>query len=140
MDNNLCNKKYCFIFTVFLMFVLLGFTFVNCESGGTTGIESDSLYNIWIDTDLIGGTISVNMNTAMQNTEIKVTAAPETGNILRNIIVSGTDVGGTVKVNGMGETITLQEHEGDFGCYVRAVIIGTGGVVFTQAFVIDIVN
>ncbi len=36
-----------------------------------------------------------------------------------------------------GETIDLNEYESQIGCYVRAQLIGPGGVCFTQAFAVD---
>ena len=36
-----------------------------------------------------------------------------------------------------GNTIDLNAYENQIGCYVRAQLIGPGGVCFTQAFVVD---
>jgi len=36
-----------------------------------------------------------------------------------------------------GNTIDLNEYEDQIGCYVRAQLIGPGGVCFTQAFIAD---
>lgn len=36
-----------------------------------------------------------------------------------------------------GETIHLREHSNEISCYVRAQLIGDGGVCLTQAFVLD---
>lgn len=36
-----------------------------------------------------------------------------------------------------GETINLREHSSEISCYVRAQLIGYGGVCLTQAFILD---
>lgn len=36
-----------------------------------------------------------------------------------------------------GETIHLREHSNEISCYVRAQLIGDGGVCLTQAFILD---
>lgn len=36
-----------------------------------------------------------------------------------------------------GNSINLHDHESQIGCYVRAQLIGPGGVCFTQAFVVN---
>lgn len=41
------------------------------------------------------------------------------------------------KIIAQGETIHLREHSNDISCYVRAQLIGTGGVCLTQAFILD---
>ena len=41
------------------------------------------------------------------------------------------------KVITSGNTITLTDHNGKIGCYVRANVIGADGIAFTQAFVVE---
>ena len=36
-----------------------------------------------------------------------------------------------------GNTVDLNEYEGQIGCYVRAQLLGPGGICFTQAFILD---
>lgn len=41
------------------------------------------------------------------------------------------------KVIATGATIDLNAYEDDIGCYVRAQLLGPGGICWTQAFVTD---
>ncbi len=51
-----------------------------------------------------------------------------------NIIETTHEIGDT---NIVVSTIALGQHSGDISCYVRAQLIGDGGICFTQAFVCD---
>ena len=41
------------------------------------------------------------------------------------------------RVIAVGDSIDLDEHSGEIGSYVRAEIIGEGGVIYTQAFTLE---
>lgn len=44
------------------------------------------------------------------------------------------------KTIGYGDSIDLDDYSGDIGSYVRAEIFGKGGIVYTQAFLLDYEN
>jgi hypothetical protein len=63
-------------------------------------------------------------------------------NSLDQITVQGADYSeiqwiSKGEVIAVGNTIDLNEHESQIGCYVRAQLLGPGGICFTQAFVTD---